>query len=508
MLDSEEAAIKELEKQFKRALKDINDKIKLFDYDIRRLEDAINADGLDDAAREVLKSQQQAKVYQKQYQEALKGQISGVVDNLHAQQYETIDKYLKECYTDGFVGTMYDISKQGIPLIMPIDQAAVVKAVLTDSKVKEGYYNALGVNYGKLKKVITQEVSRGIASGLAYRDIARNIDNASKSGLSNAKRIARTEGHRIQQTSADDARRGAISRGADVVKQWDAALDSRTRPSHARVDGEIREEDEKFSNGLKFPGDPNGGAAEVVNCRCVALTRARWALDEAELETLKERAEYFGLDKTKNFEEFQEKYLKAAEESESQWGVRYGSTDVDFDFISSEQYETKFANLSDNTEVNNAAYSVAKTVLRHCAGSEHEDMYLLNGSSGAVISKVTDTARKGGISYTDEFAAALLESKSANIPIIGLHNHPQGTPPSPDDFRKAFDNGYSFGIAVGHNGQLYRYETPTKALSREEAAAMSRDIGIFVDGGMDIDRAFKLVYDSFGLNYAIIESGD
>lgn len=142
--------------------------------------------------------------------------------------------------------------------------------------------------------------------------MSRNLHNVSKSGLSNAKRIVRTEGHRIQQTSADDARRGAIAKGADVVKQWDAALDSRTRPSHARVDGEIREEDEKFSNGLKFPGDPAGRAEEVINCRCVATTRARWALDESELETLKERAEYFGLDKTANFEDFQEKYLPAA----------------------------------------------------------------------------------------------------------------------------------------------------------------------------------------------------
>ena len=58
-----------------------------------------------------------------------------------------------------------------------------------------------------------------------------------------------------------------------------------------------------------FPGDPDGNAAEVVNCRCVALTRARWALDEAELQTLKDRAEYFGLDKTDSFEEYREKYL-------------------------------------------------------------------------------------------------------------------------------------------------------------------------------------------------------
>lgn len=103
------------------------------------------------------------------------------------------------------------------------------------------------------------------------------------------------------------------AKGADVLKQWDATLDGRTRDSHRRVDGEIRELDEKFSNGLMFPGDPSGSAAEVVNCRCTSNTRARWALGEEELQTLKERAEFFGLDKTKNFEEYREKHLTAAD---------------------------------------------------------------------------------------------------------------------------------------------------------------------------------------------------
>ena len=52
------------------------------------------------------------------------------------------------------------IVKQGVPVITPIDQAAVVKAILTDSKVSDGLYNA--------------------------------------------KRFAQTEGHRIQQTSIRD----------------------------------------------------------------------------------------------------------------------------------------------------------------------------------------------------------------------------------------------------------------------------------------------------------------
>ena len=320
LLDSEEAAIKELEKQYAAALKDINDKVKLFQADIDLLNQALSQDGLDDATKALLQSQKRSKVYQQQYQKALKGQVSGILDKMHGDNYTTIEKYLNGCYETGFIGTMYDIAGQNIPLIIPIDQAAAVKAILTDSKVSNGLYNALGVDVAKLKKTITQEISRGIASGLPYRDIARNISNVSGAPLSRAKTIARTEGHRIQQTSARDAQYAAKAKGADVVKQWDAALDGRTRESHRRVDGEIKELDEEFSNGLMFPGDPSGGAAEVVNCRCAALTRARWALDEEELNTLKDRAEYFGLDKTKNFEDFKQKYniaSKATQDAEN-----------------------------------------------------------------------------------------------------------------------------------------------------------------------------------------------
>lgn len=312
-LEEEKKVIQELEAQYARALKDITEKVKGFQADIDLLDQALSQDGLDDATKALLQSQKRSKVYQKQYQEILKSQVSAILSKMQADNYSTIDKYLHSCYESGFIGTMYDIAGQNIPLIVPIDQAAAVKAVLTDSKISNGLYNALGVDVAKLKKTITQEISRGIASSLPYRDIARNLKNTVNVPLYNAKRIVRTESHRIQQQSTEESRKAAAKRGADVVRMWDAALDGRTRDSHRRVDGEIRELDEKFSNGLMFPGDPSGSAAEVVNCRCVALTRARWALDDGELQTLKERAEYFGLDKTANFEDFKQKYLKAAE---------------------------------------------------------------------------------------------------------------------------------------------------------------------------------------------------
>lgn len=314
-LKAEEDVIKELEKQYKAALAEINQKVKLFQFDIDMLDEALNADGLDETAKAVLQSQKRSKIYQKQYQEALQGQISGILDRMQGNNYSTIESYLKQSYEDAYIGTMYDIHGQGIPLVMPIDQAAAVKAIMTDSKISKGLYNSLGVDVNGLKKAIRQEITRGIGTGLLYNEIARNIANTAKAPLSRAKVIVRTEGHRIQQQSADDARRGAISRGCDVVKQWDAALDGKTRDNHRRLDGQIREQDEPFEVAGKkamFPGE-FGDPAEDCNCRCVALTRARWALDEDELNSLKERAEYFGLtkDKAKDFGEFKEKYLEA-----------------------------------------------------------------------------------------------------------------------------------------------------------------------------------------------------
>ena len=313
LLKSEAEAVKALESQYRRALSDINRKVRDFQTEIDLLDAAMHQDGLDDAARAMLQSQRRSKIYQKQYQEALKSQVSGILDKMQGDNYSTIEGYLKDSYESGYVGTMYDIAKQGIPVITPIDQAAAVRAILVDSKVSGGLYKRLGIEVAALKKAVTQEISRGIATGLGYDDIARNIANATSAPFSRTKTIARTEGHRIQQTSTADAQQAAKEQGADVVKQWDATLDGKTRESHRRVDGEIRELDEKFSNGLMYPGDPNGAAAEVINCRCACLTRARWALDEEELEELKQRAEFFGLDKTESFEEFKRKFLEASD---------------------------------------------------------------------------------------------------------------------------------------------------------------------------------------------------
>ncbi len=320
---------------YSQALKDVDRNIQNLDMDINGIQATIDmfddfGGSADDKAQ--LQSMLQSKIYQKQYQQAIQEQLDDVMNKLHKNAYATVDEYLNDCYSEAFIGTAFDLHGQDIPLIMPMDQESIVRAVQLDSKISKGLYFHMGESVNNLKKTITNEVSRGLVNGSSYAKIAQQIrfkmvgtyDNPG-GALAYAMRIARTEGHRIQCQAAMDACYKAKDMGADIVKQWDSTMDGRTRSSHRHVDGEIRELDETFSNGLKYPGDPSCGAAEVVNCRCALLERAKWALDEDELQTLKDRAKYFNLDKSDNFEDFKKNYLRAAEQSAVQSAVNAAS---------------------------------------------------------------------------------------------------------------------------------------------------------------------------------------
>lgn len=303
-LNDEQKTIKQLQRIYGQARKDCESKI-------RELSTRTDLENI------------QTIVYQKQYQEAMKKQLDGIIDDLQGKQFTSVADYLQRSYENGYIGVMYDLHKQGIPVIMPINQEQVVKALQIDSKLSNSLYARLGEDVSYLKKSIRAELSRGVANGSTWNEMAKHIANGMNSpynkAINNAIRIARTEGHRIQQSSALHAQFAAKEKGADIVKQWDSTLDNRTRPHHRQLDGQIRELDEDFEvDGMTAPypggfGDP----AEDCNCRCCILQRARWALDQDELDTLKERAAFYGLDKKDSFDDFREKYLHLPDDADT-----------------------------------------------------------------------------------------------------------------------------------------------------------------------------------------------
>lgn len=284
-------------------------------YEDARKETRKNIEAL--ASRSDLQNAQSI-VYQMKYQVAIDKQIGGILDKLNKNQYETVEAYLKDCYNNGFVGSMYALKSKGIPLAVPVNQKQVIKAMNNNSKLSVPLYTRLQEDIGRMKKDIQQYVSRSVIQGKTWMEIADGVANGMNSPFNRAHnltvRIARTEGHKIQEQATWDALMEAKDAGADVVKQWDATLDDRTREEHAEVDGQIREIDEPFDVGgeqIMMPGE--GSAENCINCRCHMLIRPKWALDEAELQELQDRAEFFGLDKTKDFDDYMTKYLNLPE---------------------------------------------------------------------------------------------------------------------------------------------------------------------------------------------------
>lgn len=133
-------------------------------------------------------------------------------------------------------------------------------------------------------KFVTAYIRKRIQAALSdtltgsEREAIKAVASQLKKGLalSIAQRIARTEVHTAanmgSQEMAEEMSTGED--GIDLVKEWGATEDARTRPTHAAADGQLRELKEPFHVGdvnLDFPGDPNGPPEEIINCRCVAL---------------------------------------------------------------------------------------------------------------------------------------------------------------------------------------------------------------------------------------------
>ena len=115
---------------------------------------------------------------------------------------------------------------------------------------------------------IQSAITQGILQGESITKIAARLQRVTAMDDRAAIRNARTAMTGAQNGGRLEAIEKANERGVDVKKGWMATLDDRTRDSHVELDGEEREVDEEFSNGLMFPGDPEGEPAEVYNCRC------------------------------------------------------------------------------------------------------------------------------------------------------------------------------------------------------------------------------------------------
>lgn len=135
---------------------------------------------------------------------------------------------------------------------------------------KRALKRGIDLEYGK--KQITKSVTSSILQGKSIKHMADDLQKRiTTMSRDSAIRTARTAVTGAQNAGRMDSYAAAGKMGIKLKKEWLATLDSRTRHSHAMLDGEQVAQDKKFSNGCRFPGDPQGPPWEIYNCRCTLI---------------------------------------------------------------------------------------------------------------------------------------------------------------------------------------------------------------------------------------------
>lgn len=162
--------------------------------------------------------------------------------------------------------TLYD--RQTVERLLREDQDLLPKAKVDIPKDKR--WN---------RQHIQQQVTQGILQGEDIEKISKRLRTVTDMDRRAAIRNARTITTGAENAGRVDSYTRAVGMGIELEQEWLATLDGRTRHSHRMLDGESikvgTKNTAKFSNGCRYPGDPEGPPWEVYNCRCTLVAKVK-----------------------------------------------------------------------------------------------------------------------------------------------------------------------------------------------------------------------------------------
>lgn len=129
------------------------------------------------------------------------------------------------------------------------------------------------------KQQIFDVLDQGVREGWTIEAIVAQLQNKELIAW-RARLIIRTE----LAKAAFAGRKSAKDKSEyETQKEWISANDHRTRDSHLLVDGEVIDEEARFQvrrkkggvDMMEGPGDPEGSAENIINCRCSIATVAK-----------------------------------------------------------------------------------------------------------------------------------------------------------------------------------------------------------------------------------------
>lgn len=262
------------------------------------------------------KKYQDGKITLEEFEKWAKGDITGphysaLLDTLATDLTNTnqiamsiVGEYLPEAYAINHNYAMYQLDLGGVDvagIFTLYDRHTVEKLIREDGSLLPPPRVKIPEDKRWNRQHIRNALTQGVLQGESIPKISKRLENVVGMDKRAAVRNARTAMTGAQNAGRVASYRDAKKAGVNVMQEWLATHDGRTRESHLLIEGDRVEIGEEFSNGCEYPGDPDGPPEEVYNCRCTLIPYLPdYAFEESEVSE-------------EGFEEWQEEQERSVE---------------------------------------------------------------------------------------------------------------------------------------------------------------------------------------------------
>lgn len=220
--------------------------------------------------KKLQQAKKQATIYNKKYKDMI-DDTTYRISHTNQIAIDYMNGKLPSIYTVNYNDAAKTASNIGVRFDLVSED--VVKRMIVNDDIR---LPRKKINIPKDKRWNTRQLNsavlQGILSGESMDDIAKRIEPIIGGNRKAAIRNARTMVTGAENAGKNDSFKRLEELGAIIEKTWLATSDRRTRHSHRLMNGETIKANEIFSNGLEYPGDPDGEPEEVYNCRCTMVS--------------------------------------------------------------------------------------------------------------------------------------------------------------------------------------------------------------------------------------------
>lgn len=141
--------------------------------------------------------------------------------------------------------------------------------------------------------------------------------------------------------------------------------------------------------------------------------------------------------------------------SYSQVIKRIGNNTVDLGYINSAEFRKKFNRVTGNSKINDLLRRYAIAMLTHRNGTDGEDLYIINASTGDLL--IRKNSGKNDLEVGLKTSEVVDFIRKYPNDMIGMHNHPTNVYPTGSDFAASGFRKYKFGLVITHDGRVFKY---------------------------------------------------